>query len=224
MPLQRETVARAALHVVDEVGLDGLTMRRLAADLEIQNQSLYWHFTNKQELINCMAELMIAEAFAELQHPGSEQDWADWLTAFAHRFRRTMLAHRDGARILAEADMSLSNFFEGLELALDVLLNAGFDENTATGGVITVIHFILGNVFQVQADPSSRVDGEDEQSPHAPMVPFDEERFPRIAAVLHTSGVPSQASAEVQFEAGLSLILDGLRANLAKERSNGTSR
>lgn len=224
MPLQREMVARTALDVVDEVGLDGLTMRRLAADLDIQNQSLYWHFTNKQELINCMAELMIADAFAELQRPGPEQDWADWLTAFAHRFRRTMLAHRDGARILAEADVSLSNFFEGIELALDVLQNAGFDGSTAAAGVITVIHFILGNVFESQADPSSRVDGEDEQSPHAPIVPFDGERFPRIAAAIHTSGGPSPASAEAQFEAGLSLILDGLRANLAQERSTGTNR
>lgn len=159
MPLQRETVARAALHVVDEVGLDGLTMRRLAADLEIQNQSLYWHFTNKQELLNCMAELMIAEAFAELHHPGSEQDWAEWLAGFARRFRSTMLAHRDGARIQAEADVSLSNFFGGIELALDVLQHAGFEESTAAAGVITVIHFILGNVFEAQADPSSRLDG-----------------------------------------------------------------
>src|SRR5215469_4641736 len=101
MPLQRETVARAALDVLDEVGLDGLTMRRLAAYLDIQNQSLYWHFTNKQELLNCMAELMIADAFAELRPLGPEQDWADWLAAFARRFRRMMLTHRDGARILA---------------------------------------------------------------------------------------------------------------------------
>ena len=224
MPLQRETVARAALQLVDEVGLDGLTVRRLAADLDIQNQSLYWHFTNKQELLNCMAELMIADAFAELQHPGSEQDWAEWLAAFARRFRSTMLAHRDGARILAEADVSLSDFFVGMELALDVLQHAGFDESTAAAGVITVIHFILGNVFQVQADPSSHVHREDEKSPHAPMVPFDEERFPRIAAFLHTTDLPSPASAEAQFEAGLSLLLDGLRANLAQERPNGTSR
>ena len=152
MPLQRETVARAALDVVDEAGLDGLTMRRLAADLDIQNQSLYWHFTNKQELINCMAELMIADAFAELQRPGPEQGWADWLAAFARQLRKAMLAHRDGARILAEADVSLSNFFGGVELALDVLQHAGFDESTAAAGVITVIHFILGNVFEAQAE------------------------------------------------------------------------
>lgn len=224
MPLQRESVARAALHLLDEVGLDGLTMRRLAADLDIQNQSLYWHFTNKQELINCMAELMIADAFAELQYPDPEQDWAEWLTAFARRFRRTMLAHRDGARVLAEADVSLSNFFEGIELALDVLQHAGFDGNTATAGVITVIHFILGNTFEAQADPSSLRNKEDEKSPHPRSLPIDRERFPRIVAFLHSIDVLSPAEASAPFEAGLSLILDGLRANLAQERSNDTSR
>ena len=218
MPLQRETVARAALHVVDEVGLDGLTMRRLAADLEIQNQSLYWHFTNKQELLNCMAELMIAEAFAELHHPGSEQDWAEWLAGFARRFRSTMLAHRDGARIQAEADVSLSNFFGGIELALDVLQHAGFEESTAAAGVITVIHFILGNVFEAQADPSSRLDGAGEKCPPAPIPHFDGARFPRIAAFLHSSDMLSSVSASARFEKGLSLILDGLRAHLAQER------
>ena len=224
MPLQRETVARAALQLVDEVGLDGLTVRRLAADLDIQNQSLYWHFANKQELLDCMAELMIADAFAELGHPEQDQDWAEWLAAFARRFRSTMLAHRDGARILAEADVSLSDFFVGMELALDVLQHAGFDESTAAAGVITVIHFILGNVFQAQADPSSRVDGEGEKSPHASIPPFDGARFPRIAAFLHSSDMLASVSASAQFEKGLSLILDGLRANLAQEYSNGTSR
>jgi TetR/AcrR family tetracycline transcriptional repressor len=209
---------------VDEVGLDGLTMRRLAADLDIQNQSLYWHFTNKQQLLNCMAELMIADAFAELQHPEQDQEWSEWLAAFARRFRRTMLAHRDGARVLAEADLSPSNFFEGLELALDVLQQAGFDGSTATAGVITVIHFILGNVFQAQADPSSLLYEEDGKSPHTPMLPFDGERFPRIAAFLHTTDVLSLVSVDAWFEKGLSLILDGLHANLAKERLNGTSR
>ena len=224
MPLQRESVARAALQLLDEVGLDALTMRRLAADLDIQNQSLYWHFTNKQELLNCMAELMIADAFAELQHPKHDQDWAEWLAAFARRFRRTMLAHRDGARVLAEADLSPSNFFEGLELALDVLQNAGFDDSTAAAGVLTVIHFILGNVFQAQADPSSLLYEEDEKSPHAPILPFDGARFPRIAALLHTTDVLSLVSVDAWFEKGLSLLLDGLRANLAKGSPNGTVR
>jgi TetR/AcrR family tetracycline transcriptional repressor len=224
LPLQRESVARAALQLLDEVGLDALTMRRLAADLDIQNQSLYWHFSNKQELINCMAELMIADAFAGLRHPEQSQDWAEWLAAFAHRFRRTMLSHRDGARILAEADVSFSNFFEGIELALDVLQHAGFDGRWAIAGMTTIIQYILGNTFEAQSDPSSRVDGEDEHSSRTLRLPVEDERFPRIAAFLHTTDLLSPSSVDARFEEGLSLILDGLRAKLAKERSNGTNR
>lgn len=68
LPFHRETVARAALQLLAEIGLDGLTTRRVAAELNIQSPSLYNHFTGKQELISCMASLMFADGFADL-HP-----------------------------------------------------------------------------------------------------------------------------------------------------------
>jgi TetR/AcrR family tetracycline transcriptional repressor len=224
MALQRETMARAALHVLDEVGLDGLTMRRLAAYLDIQNPSLYWHFTNKQELLNCMAELMIADAFAELHTQGQDQDWADWLADLARRLRKTMLAHRDGAQVLAQADLALSTFFDGLELALDVLQSAGFDGSQAASGVMTVFNYALGNAFEAQADPFAHAYGEDEKRPHTLRLSVDEERYPRTAAFLHTTDLLSPAWVSAQFEAGLSLILNGLRTILASERSNSKDR
>ena len=224
MPLQRETVARAALRLLDEVGLDGLTMRRLAAYLDIQNPSLYWHFTNKQELLNSMAALMIAEAFNELQSSEPEQDWADWLAMWARRLRKTMLAYRDGARVLAEADLSLKAFLEGIELALNILQQAGFDGSTAFFGVITVIHFVMGAVFELKADPSFFAYRKGEESPRVIRSPVDEERFPRIGAFFHSTEVLSSPLDEIWFEKGLSLLLDGLRVNLAKEHPNATSR
>jgi TetR/AcrR family tetracycline transcriptional repressor len=219
MPLQRESVARAAWQVVDEVGLDGLTMRRLATELDIQNQSLYWHFTNKQALLNCMAELMIAEAFTRLTPLTPEQDWADWLAEFARLFRRALLTHRDGARILAEADLSFPHFFDALEMSLDVLVTAGFDGSAATAGMIAVIQYVLGNAFESQTDPSSSLkDAQDKNTPGAWSVTVDEKRFPRIAACLPLSDMLSPAAVEARFEAGLTVILAGLRANLANAR------
>jgi TetR/AcrR family transcriptional regulator, tetracycline repressor protein len=215
MPLQRETVARAALRLVDEVGLDGLTIRRLAAYLNIQNPSLYWHFTNKQELLNCMAELILADFFAELQEPEHDQDWADWLTIYARQLRNMMLAHRDGARIVAEADPSRSAFFEGFEWALNVLRHAGFDGNEAAIAVITLQNYILGNVFEVQAHPFSLAADEDEQHLPALRLALDEEHFPNVAAFLSTPALYSSAWATAQFETGLSLLLNGLRTHFA---------
>jgi len=219
MALQRETVARAALRLVDEVGLDGLTMRRLAAYLDIQNPSLYWHFTNKQELLNSMAELLLADFFAELHPPEPSQDWAEWLASFARQLRKTMLAHRDGARTLAEADLSLSNFFGVLELTLDVLQHGGFDRSEAAAGVMTLLNYVLGNVFEAQAHPFSLASEEGEKHLHTLRGSVDAERFPSVAAFLHTPDILSPTWASTQFETGLARILEGLRAHLVKERS-----
>jgi hypothetical protein len=52
----------------------------------------------------------------------------------------------------------------------------------------------------------------------------DEERYPRTAAFLHTTDLLSPAFVGAQFEAGLSLILNGLRTILARERSNSMDR
>jgi TetR/AcrR family transcriptional regulator, tetracycline repressor protein len=216
MPLQREAVARAALRLLDEVGLDGLTVRRLAADLNIQNSSLYWHFTNKQELLNCMAEVIVADAFADLRPPDPDQDWATWLAGFARVLRRMTLAHRDGARTLAEADLTFSPFVRGVELAARVLLDAGFEARTALASGITILKYVLGGAFELQTDPTSNplVRREDSALPEPPFV--DPEQFPTLAGLLNQTD-RSPTSPEAWFEEGLRLLLDGMRVALARE-------
>ncbi|WP_217585232.1 TetR family transcriptional regulator, partial [Microbacterium sp. GbtcB4] len=56
----RESVARAALALLDEVGLADLSMRRIAARLGVQPSALYWHVANKQELLADLADRVTA--------------------------------------------------------------------------------------------------------------------------------------------------------------------
>ena len=139
MPRQRETVVRAALHLLDEVGLDGLTG---ASPCHVSGHSepdVVLGLYQQARTAQTDGEPMIADAFAELQPLGPDQDWADWLAEFARLLRRMSLTHRDGARTLAEAGLfPLSNFFVGIELALDVLQNAGLEGRKAAAGVIAV--------------------------------------------------------------------------------------
>ena len=53
--LSRETVIRAALDLLNEVGVDGLSTRRLAERLGVQQPALYWHFKNKRELLDALS-------------------------------------------------------------------------------------------------------------------------------------------------------------------------
>src|SRR6266545_4694662 len=60
--LTRQTMIETALLLLDEVGLDGLTVRRLAAELGVQSPSLYWHIRTKQELLDGMADTIVQAA------------------------------------------------------------------------------------------------------------------------------------------------------------------
>jgi TetR/AcrR family tetracycline transcriptional repressor len=217
MPLQRETVARAALRLVDEVGLDGLTTRRLATYLDIQSPSLYWHFTNKQELVNCMAEVMVADALADLHPPETNQDWATWLAEYARLVRRMELSHRDGARIVAEADLTLGSFGSSADLAVRVLHDAGFAPQSALVCVVTMVNYVLGNAFEIQAEPShTPLDGGSRRSVPLQSPVIDPKRFPTLAHFVDESSIPLAAHEE-WFEEGLRLLLNGMRVALVQE-------
>src|SRR5919201_3122725 len=89
----REQVVREALALLDEVGFDGLTMRRLAARLGVQAASLYNHVGDKLELLALLGDAVCPE----VREPDPGQDWRPRLEALAADYRRVLLAHRDAA-------------------------------------------------------------------------------------------------------------------------------
>jgi len=99
MRLNRETIIQVALELLDEVGLDDLTTRRLADRLGIQSPTLYWHFKSKQALLTAMAYAMLKDLDA--QPVPADVEWRTLFRDNAHSFRRALLSHRDGARIHA---------------------------------------------------------------------------------------------------------------------------
>ncbi|WP_280469956.1 TetR family transcriptional regulator [Nocardia brasiliensis] len=62
-------IAQAALDLLDEVGLDGPTMRKVAAALDVQAPALYWHVANKRELLDAMARNVFVAAIEGLEAP-----------------------------------------------------------------------------------------------------------------------------------------------------------
>src|ERR1700742_1611977 len=85
MGLERGKVVSAALRLLDEVGRDGLTTRRLAEDLGVRGPALYWHFENKQALTDAMAYQILAESRAGVV---LEDDWVGLLVGEARRGRK----------------------------------------------------------------------------------------------------------------------------------------
>src|SRR5690606_3004815 len=96
--IQRDHVIRTALNLLDQDGLEGLTMRKLAQALQVQAPSLYWHFNSKQALIDGMADALV-DSVARSFPDG--QNWDARVRQVAGELRQALLRHRDGARVFA---------------------------------------------------------------------------------------------------------------------------
>lgn len=204
--LRREQVVEAALRLLDEAGLDALTMRRLGERLGVQAATLYWHVKHKQELLEAMAEAMLADCGARppTAAPGLEQ-----AIELAGRLRAALLARRDGARVFAGTYVAQPNTLQVSERLLQALRDAGLSLRTAAWGAWTLTYYVIGFTLEEQALATPAGAGAD---PERLRAAIDPARFPQLAAAFaHLT----DGDLEARFLYGLRLIAAGLRAELA---------
>jgi TetR/AcrR family tetracycline transcriptional repressor len=192
MRLDRNAVVRAALQQLNEVGLDGLTLRRIAAELDVQAPALYWHVKNKRELLDEMAAMIFTDALSGLETPRRGESWVEWTAETARGLRATMLRYRDGARVLSGTYLSNAALGRPMELALRTLCDAGFTVRDAARGITSVYSYVQGFTIEEQTEQS---------------VPEADDRFPLAAR----ARLELTADADERFEHGLRLMLSGLR-------------
>ncbi len=159
--LTREQIVAAAFQVLDEHGLDGLTMRRVAGRLGVQAAALYWHVSDKADLLDEMGTSMWRTATVAL-FDEPDQDVARGLTAAARTLRATMLAHRDGATVFAGRRLTDIGLIRVQERPLAALVEAGRSLEDVLDTWQIVMHFTIGWTAEEQgvrqareADPDS---------------------------------------------------------------------
>lgn len=129
----RDHIVSAALDLLDEAGLDGLTMRTLAERTGVRAASLYWHIRDKEQLLGLLASAIVAE----VPEPAADLPWREQLQAFATEYRRVLQSHRDAARIVMTAQPASARLYERL---VRPLLAAGFDGEAA----VDACHLLAG--------------------------------------------------------------------------------
>src|ERR1700677_1655037 len=151
MKVNREIVVEAGLKLLNEVGLERLTLRRLAKELKIQAPTLYWHFKSKEALIDAVATLVLAEGAPGLVPSKSGNDWKTWVNTFGIGLRQTLLKYRDGARVVAGSRLTDTVYMETAERIGRYLVEAGFSVRRAVVLLSTVYTFTISFVIEEQA-------------------------------------------------------------------------
>ncbi|MCZ4125887.1 TetR/AcrR family transcriptional regulator C-terminal domain-containing protein [Streptomyces sp. H39-S7] len=203
MAIDKEEAARTALRLLDDQGLDKLTVRRVASELGVKAPALYWHFEGKRALLDLMTDVMLTRAATGLGRPTSSQPWWQWLEQALDSLRHGLLAHRDGARVALGADvtraLALGAF---IERTTEVLHEVGFGLGDASRAAGALVHFVIGRTVEEQSRPAPAAERAAASSEQFP--------FPTLARALserHASG----STPEDDFRYSLTIMLTGLR-------------
>ncbi|MGW7044474.1 TetR/AcrR family transcriptional regulator C-terminal domain-containing protein [Streptomyces avermitilis] len=203
--LDKKQVVETALRLLNEVGLDGLTLRAIAKELNVQAPALYWHFKNKQALLDEMATEMYRRMTEGARlAPGAS--WQERQLNANRALRAALLGYRDGAKVFSGSRFTGTEHAVQMEASLRSLVEAGFDLPQAVRATSTAYFFTLGFVTEeqgVEPLPGERREGYDVEERAARMADF-----PLAAA----AGAEIFQNYEEGFEEGLRLVIAGIEA------------
>ena len=206
MALDRPTMIAAALELLDEAGLDGLTLRRLASKLNVQAPAIYWHFKNKQELLDEMASAVLRAGVQQLP-TGAGVKWEKWAMAHGRGLRRILLLHRDGAKMVSGTRLMDNSLYERMESALRTLVDAGFSPKLSMVALSTIYSYVVGFVIEEQAVCPGPGERDEFYGPQQRGKRIDSEKFP-----LAVQAGELFSDFDRHFEQGLKLIIAGIAA------------
>jgi TetR/AcrR family transcriptional regulator, tetracycline repressor protein len=205
MKVNRDLLARTGLKLLNEVGLEQLTLRLLGRELKVQAATLYWHFKSKAELIDEMATLALAEGAQLLVPARDSPDWSVWAASFGTGLRKTLLAYRDGARMVSGTRLTTTEYMKTVERIAARIVESGFTVRQAVVLLSTIYNYTLSFVMEEQAvfpRPNERSPQYDIAERNAKL---DPEEFP----LLRQSGAILFDRFDRRYKEGLDLILRG---------------
>nr|WP_246344503.1 TetR/AcrR family transcriptional regulator C-terminal domain-containing protein [Conexibacter arvalis] len=196
-----DDVLAAALEVLEERGLDGVSTRAVANRLDVRMNTVLWHVKTKAGLLDLMADAIVGEVALD----DLAGDWRDRAVELMRRLRLALLSHRDGALVVSGTFPALPRTLRLADTLLATLLDGARDARTAAWTAWALVYFTLGLVQEEQQTPALLHDAvAREISPTT---------YPALSAVLDEYAA---ADFTDRFEYGAAAILAPLDSPAAK--------
>ena len=203
--LSQPLIVGAAMRVLARDGLDGLTIRGIAAELGVKSASLYWHFPTRDALVDRLADELIAGL------PTERATTADWRTSLrdgsCELFRR-LTSVRDAARVRSGRLVTGPNTLRWMEAGLDLFRRAGLNEVAAAYASHAVHVYTVGFVLFTAAPLSAGASREAALSAaRGAFAGLERATYPNLVAM---AGPLTEGAPETRFLYGLDRLIDGI--------------
>lgn len=208
--LQPDLVVASALRIVDEQGLEALTVRKVADEFGVTPMALYWHFANKEALLDAVGDFVVSG----LRIPGAELDLEDYLREAMTSLVEVMRAHPNATPLVPHR-MLLSPAGRDLtETVLEKLAGGGFSVERAAG----IAHYaLLMATTMVTREPGAETDvkptdrAEMLAAKLAMLESFPADRYPRLRAA--APAMVECGDSDDYYGTGIDIFVAGVMAD-----------
>jgi TetR/AcrR family tetracycline transcriptional repressor len=212
--LTKSAVVDHALRLADSVGLEALTIRKLAADLGVTPMALYWHFRSKDELLNGLVDRVWTEIALDVDRTAP---WPDQLRRLFESLLAVLRAHPAAPKLLLAFEKQTEASLRTTELTLEILRSAGFDPEYAAGiaryALWTGITLVMSEPGAEWLSAEEREQGQrTKQIVFATLPPATYPQLVECAIAMTASDDP-----EFHYELGVSLFVAGVEAIAARQ-------
>ncbi|WP_024804940.1 TetR/AcrR family transcriptional regulator [Nocardia sp. BMG51109] len=216
IPLTRQRVVLTAVAVADEVGVEALTMRKVADRLDVEAMSLYHHVGGKAAMLDGMVDAV----FAEIDLPASAAGWRAGLRQRAESVRAALLRHPWAVGLVESRAHPGPATLRHHDSAIGLLREAGFSLTMTAHAVSVLDSYVYGFVLQeINLPFSGSGDIDTVATDIQNAMPVGE--YPHLAVFIAEHALRPGYAYAVEFTYGLDLILDGLATRMARPDSEG---
>jgi AcrR family transcriptional regulator len=205
IPLTRDRVLGTALKIADQGGLEALSMRKLGQALGVEAMALYYHFANKERVLDGIVDLV----FGEIDLPVIGADWKAAMRRRAISVRDALLRHRWAIGLMESRTNPGPATLRHHDAVIGCLRAAGFDMAMAAHAYSLLDSYIYGFALTKMNLPFDTGEEVPEMA-QSMLEPFPENEYPNLVEFITEVAMKPGYDYANEFEYGLDVILDGL--------------
>jgi AcrR family transcriptional regulator len=209
-PLTRERVLHAALRLADQGGIESLSMRKLGQELGVEAMAVYYHFANKDQVLDGIVDLV----FEEIELPVAGSDWKTAMRRRGISVRDVLARHRWAIGMMESRRNPGPANLRHHDAVIGNLRAAGFDMAMAAHAYSLLDSYFYGFALTKMNLPFDTGD-EVAKMAQSMLAPFSPEDYPNLDAFITEHAMKPGYDYADEFEYGLDVTLNGLELALA---------